>query len=192
LVASGTLRSGIYRWDVPDAKFIPKWDLRTESLRGTVSLAVSNDKQPFVTVGSMGTANDLEETFDGFETKIFEAEARLTLTRSASDAKVGPVVTRWMARAYAAPLRARIFSVPLLLHHVVTPSNGKDYFVNVDDELDRLRDLVDNPRVVTYQEGNRTYSVIVEDVRWRPVHSYDAHYSWDWDGTCLLIMRSVR
>lgn len=191
-VASGTLRSGIYRWDVPDAKFIPKWDLRAEALRGSVALAVSNDKGTFVTVGNMTQSGDLEETFDGFETRVFEAEVQLTLTRSGSDATVGPVVTRWMGRAYAAPLRAQIFSVPLLLHHVVTPSNGRDYFVDVDDELDRLRNLVDNPRVVTYQEGNRSYSVIVEDVRWRPVRAYDAHYPWDWDGTCLLIMRSVR
>ncbi len=40
-VASGTLDSGIYRWGVPDTKFIPKWDLRTEPLYGTVAVSVN-------------------------------------------------------------------------------------------------------------------------------------------------------
>jgi hypothetical protein len=42
-VASGTLESGIYRWGVPDTKFIPKWDLRTEPLNGTVVVSVASD-----------------------------------------------------------------------------------------------------------------------------------------------------
>jgi hypothetical protein len=51
---------------------------------------------------------------------------------------------------------------------------------------------VETPRIVTYQEGEKTYSVVVEDVRWQPRHAYDLHKSWDWDGTCTVIMRSVR
>ncbi len=198
LVASGTLDSGVYRWDVPDAKFIPKWDLRTEPLVGTVQLSAAYNAgddaadSEFNIIGTMTTAGILESTFGGSEERVFEAEARLTLTRSSTDSSVGPVVTRWMGRAYAAPLRSQLFSVPLLLHHVVTPSNGKDYWIDVEAERDRLEDLVSNPRVVIYQEGGRSYSVILEDVRWRPVKVFDAHRPWDWDGTCLVVMRSVR
>jgi hypothetical protein len=192
LVSSGSLDAGVYRWGVPDAKFVPKWDIRTTPLSGSVQLFVASDGGPFNSVGTQASAGSLEATFDGFETKVFEAEARLVLTRSVLSSGVGPVLTRWLGRAYAAPLRSQIFSVPLLLHHVVNPSNGKEYYLNVGDELDRLRDLVDNPRVVAYQEGNRTFSVVVEDVRWRPVHAYNADNPWDWDGTCTVIMRSVR
>ena len=198
LVASGSLDSGVYRWGVPDAKFIPKWDLRTEALVGTVSLFASYNKgdeavdADFDAIGVMTTAGSLEATFDGAEDRVFEAEARLVLTRSASDSSEGPVVTRWLGRAYAAPLRSQIFSVPILLHHRVTPSNGKEYWFDVEDERDRLENLVLVPRVVSYQEGLRSYSVVVEDVRWRPVHAYDGHQPWDWDGTCTVIMRSVR
>jgi len=190
LVASGTLDSGIYRWGVPDSKFVPKWDLRTEQLNGTVALSVASDSGSFETVGSQITANSLESTFDGFETRIFEAEIRLTMTRSAT-ATVGPVLTRWMGRAYAAPLRSQIFSVPLLLHHQINVK-GREYFFDVDDELFRLRALVETPSVITYQENLDTYSVIVEDVRWQPVDSAHSHNEWDWDGTCTIIMRSVR
>jgi hypothetical protein len=64
--------------------------------------------------------------------------------------------------------------------------------MDVDKELALLRDLVENPRVVTYQENFETYPVIVEDVRWDPVDSASNHNAWDWNGTCTLIMRSVR
>ena len=190
LVASGTLDSGIYRWGVPDSKFVPKWDLRTEQLNGTVALSVASDGGGFETVGTQSTANSLESTFDGFETRIFEAEVRLTMTRSAT-ATVGPVLTRWMGRAYAAPLRSQIFSVPVLLHHQLNV-RGREYFFDVDDELFRLRALVETPSVITYQENKDTYSVIVEDVRWQPVDSALSHNEWDWNGTCTIIMRSVR
>ncbi len=191
LVASGTLESGIYRWGVPDTKFIPKWDLRTEPLYGTVVISVASDSGSFGNVGTQSTEASLESTFDGFESKVFEAEARLTLTRSATDATKGPAVTRWLGRAYAAPLRSQIFSVPLLLHHKLN-IRGFEYSVDVDAELRYLRDLVDNPRVVSYQENADTYSVIVEDVRWQPVDSANNHNAWDWNGTCTVIMRSVR
>ena len=191
LVASGTLNSGIYRWGVPDAKFIPKWDLRTEPLNGTVQISVAADSGQFNSVGAQTVQNSLESTFDGPETKVFEAEARLTLTRSAVSASNGPVVTRWLGRAYAAPLRSQIFSVPILLHHKLN-IRGFEYYVDVDVELSYLRDLVENPRVVTYQENFDTHSVIVEDVRWQPLEPSGSHNAWDWNGTCVLIMRSVR
>jgi hypothetical protein len=191
LVASGTVESGVYRWGVPDAKFIPKWDLRTEPLYGTVAVSVAADSGEFRSVGSQLTEGSLESSFDGFENKVFEAEARLTMTRSAIDATSGPVVTRWLGRAYAAPLRSQIFSVPLLLHHKLN-IRGFEYFMDVDLELDYLRDLVENPRVITYQENADTHSVIVEDVRWQPVDYANNHNAWDWNGTCTVIMRSVR
>ena len=191
LVSSGTLDSGIYRWGVPDTKFIPKWDLRTEPLYGTVALSVAADSGDFRSIGSQFTEGTLESTFDGFESKVFEAEARLTLTRSDTDSTKGPSVTRWLGRAYAAPLRSQIFSVPLLLHHKLN-IRGFEYSVDVDTELNYLRDLVENPRVVTYQENASTFSVIVEDVRWQPVDSANNHNAWDWNGTCTIIMRSVR
>jgi hypothetical protein len=191
LVSSATLESGVYRWGVPDTKFIPKWDLRTEPLYGTVAVSVAADSGEFRSVGVQATEGSLESTFDGFESKVFEAEARLTLTRSSTEATKGPVVTRWLGRAYAAPLRSQIFSVPLLLHHKLN-LRGFEYTVDVDAELNYLRDLVESPRVITYQENADTFSVIVEDVRWQPVDSANNHNAWDWNGTCTVIMRSVR
>ena len=191
LVASGFLDSGIYRWGVPDSKFIPKWDLRTKPLRGSISVSVTADGGAIRDVGTQSVLGSLESTFNGYEDRVFEAEARIVFTRSATNAAEGPTLTRWLGRAYAAPLRSQLFSVPLLLHHRMN-LRGKEYFFDVDDELGRLRDLVENPRVVSYQENFESFSVVVEDVRWQPVDAGRAHNEWDWEGTCTVIMRSVR
>ena len=191
LVSSGTLETGTYRWGVPDGKFIPKWDIRTEPLNGSIVIQVSNDSSDYLTVGTMSSQSYTEATFDGSEVKVFEAKAKFTLSRSSSNASIGPVLARWMARAYAAPIRSEIFSVPILLHHKINTKN-QDYWFDVDQELSYLRDLVDNPRVISYQENVNTHSVIVEDVRWNPLRSSHSHSEWDWDGTAIVIMRSVR
>ena len=191
LVPTGYMTTGVFRWGIPDSKFVPMWDMRTEPLNGSISLSVSQDSGSYVTIGTQDTAGSLESTFDGLEAKMFETQAKLTFTRNATSTSLGPVLTRWMGRAYAAPLRSELFSVPVLLHHRVNV-RGKEYWFDVDDELVRLRDLVTNPRVITYQENLYTYSVIVEDVRWDPVDAAFNHAEWDWNGTATIIMRSVR
>jgi len=77
------------------------------------------------------------------------------------------------------------------LHHKLN-IRGNEYWIDVDEELQYLRDLVENPRVVVYQENSFSYPVIVEDVRWFPVDTASNHNAWDWNGTCVVIMRSVR
>jgi hypothetical protein len=113
LVASGFLDSGIYRWGVPDSKFIPKWDLRTKPLKGSISVSVTADGGSVRDVGTQSLLGSLESTFNGYEDRVFEAEARIVFTRSATNPAEGPTLTRWLGRAYAAPLRSQLFSVPL-------------------------------------------------------------------------------
>jgi hypothetical protein len=190
LVTSGYLRSGIYRWGVPDAKFIPKLDIRCLPLAGSITMSVASDGGDFYDFATFSTANAKEKTFDGLEDKIFEAEIKVTLTRAAS-ATTGPTLTRWMARAYAAPLRSQIFSVPLIMHHKLS-INGREYWQDVDAELAYLRDLVETPRVVTYQENEETFAVVVENVQMQIAQLVNAHRTNDFEGTAIVVMRSVR
>jgi hypothetical protein len=189
LVPSGTLESGIFRWGVPDAKFIPKLDLRTFPLVGTVTMSVKADNGSYTDLNVFDQVGALQKTLDGAEDKVFEAEIKITLTQAT--ATTGPTLTRWMARAYAAPLRSQIFSVPLLMHHRLNVQ-GREYFQNVDQELSLLRDLVDNPRIVTYQENEETFSVIIENVQFQARQLVYAHNKNDIEGTAILVMRSVR
>jgi hypothetical protein len=190
LVTSGYLESGIYRWGVPDAKFIPKLDLRCLPLVGSITMSVASDDGAFTDFTTFDTEGSKEKTLDGPETKIFEAEIKITLTRSAT-ATAGPTLTRWMARAYAAPLRSQIFIVPLIMHHKLS-IHGREYFQDVDKEMLFLRDLVETPRVINYQENTETFSVVVEDVQFRARHITNPHNENDIEGTAIVVMRSVR
>ena len=190
LVASGFLRSGIYRWGVPDAKFIPKLDIRCLPLAGSVTLSVASDGGDFEDFTVIDTADIKEKTLDGLEDKVFEAEVKVTLARS-SGGTTGPTLTRWMARAYAAPLRSQIFTVPLVMHHKLQVQ-GQEYWQDVDQELTYLRDLVNTPRVVTYQENEETFPVVVENVQFQARQIVYAHNTNDFEGTAIVVMRSVR
>lgn len=189
LVSSGYLTSGIYRWGVPDAKFVPKLDLRCLPLVGLVTMSIASDDGDYYDFPSFSTVGAKEKTFDGREDKVFEAEIKLTLNQAT--ATTGPTITRWMARAYAAPLRSQIFSVPIIMHHKLS-IGGREYWQDVDAEMTLLRDLVDNPRVISYQENQQTFSVVVENVQWQALRDSPVHNRWDWEGTAIVVMRSVR
>jgi hypothetical protein len=190
LVTSGFLRSGIYRWGVPDAKFIPKLDIRCLPLVGSVTVSIASDNGNFHDFTTIDTPGIKEKTLDGLEDKIFEAEIKVTLTRAAGNT-TGPTLTRWMARAYAAPLRSQIFSVPIIMHHTLSV-NGRQYYQDVDAELRLLRDLVENPRVISYQENEDTFSVVVENVQMQVQRIANVHKTNDHEGTAIVVMRSVR
>lgn len=189
LVSSGYLESGIYRWGVPDAKFVPKIDLRTHPLVGSVTVAIKSDNGSYESFPAFNTSGAKETTINGLEDRVFEAEIKVTLTRAT--ATTGPTVTRWMARAYAAPLRSQIFTVPLLMHHKLN-IGGREYWQDVDTEMSLLRDLVDTPRIITYQENEETFSVVVENVQWQARQVVYAHQENDYEGTAIVVMRSVR
>ena len=154
------------------------------------TISVASDDGAFTDFTTFDTEGSKEKTLDGPETKIFEAEIKITLTRSAT-ATAGPTLTRWMARAYAAPLRSQIFIVPLIMHHKLS-IHGREYFQDVDREMLFLRDLVETPRVINYQENTETFSVVVEDVQFRARHITNSHNENDIEGTAIVVMRSVR
>jgi hypothetical protein len=187
-VASGYIDTGLFTWDIPDRKFVAKFDLRTRPLAGSITASVAIDNGSFQSLGTMATANDTEDTFDGKEEKLIEGKFKLVLTRDATTTSTGPTLTRWTARAYAAPVRSRFFVVPLLLHKTVTIRN-RDYFFDVQAERDFIHSYIDDARVITYQEGNRSYPVTVEDQEWTPVDCKD--FEWDWEGTMTITMRSI-
>ena len=190
LVASGTLETGLYRWGVIDSKLVPKWDMHTEALAGTVVLSANPNLAGYATIGTASIPGASSFSFNGSESYLYDVEVKLTLTRAANNTS-GPSVNHWMGRAYVAPLRSEIFSVPVLLHKQLSV-RGIDYFFDVEAELAALRALVSDPSVIIYQDGANTYSVIVENLQWKPMDSSQIATGWTWDGTCVVIMRSIR
>jgi hypothetical protein len=128
-----------------------------------------------------------EAVATGPQSKFIEAKFKLDFARGS--ATTGPTLTRWMARAYASPARSQVFRVPILMHHRLVV-HDTEYYFDVEVELQALRDLVTNPRVINYQENTETYSVVVEDLEFQVIDGYQSN--WDLEGTCTVTMRSVQ
>ena len=187
-VDSGEIETGKFRWGIMDRKFVVKLDMRTLNLKGSVAVATASDNTDYVTNGKSSTSSETQHTFTGSESKMIEAGFKMTLTKGTSSTDI-PVVTRFTARAYVTPTRSQFFKVPILLHRQLNVW-GKTYTVDVDAELSELRQLVLDPHIVSYQEGEEVFSVIVEDIEWKPIDAYDR--KWQWDGTAIVTMRSMQ
>jgi hypothetical protein len=187
LVASGSITTGIYRWGIPDRKFVAKFDIRSTPLAGTVTPYISSDTGTYTAMTAHNVASATESVATGPQAKFIEASFRLDFTRGSTT--TGPTVTRWMARAYASPARSQVFKVPLLMHHQQV-INGIEYYLDVESELTLLRNLVTNPRVVNYQENTETFSVVVEDLEFQVLDGIQG--KWNLEGVCVVTMRSVQ
>jgi len=186
LVASGEIETGIWRWGIPDRKFIAKIDTRSTPLAGSITSYLKIDDGEYQSAGTWSVADDVENSFDGSDTKAIEAEFKYVLERGT--ATTGPTFTRWMARAYAAPFRSQVFSVPIILHESITV-RGKEYYYDVDEQQEFFDDLIESPRIITLQIGSFTHNVILEDIVWEPVDSVGN--SWSFNGTLVVTLRSV-
>lgn len=187
LVASGNITTGVYRWGIPDRKFIVKIDTRALPLVGTIATEFALDGGNYTTAGTWSGDGDTENSFSGSEQKAIEAQFRFTLTRQSASS--GPTFTRWLARAYATPYRSELFQIPVLIHNRIRRKD-KDFYFDPTEELGELRDLIKNPKIVTLQIENETVPVIVETVDWRPLDTVDS--DWIWQGTATVTMRSVQ
>ena len=187
LAASGEIVTGTYRWGIPDRKFVAKFDVRSTPLVGTITPSISLDSATYLDLTIHENAGTTEHVATGPQTKFIEAKFKLTLARASATS--GPTLTRWMARAYASPARSQVFRVPILMHHHLRVKDVEYYF-DVETELNYLRDLVTNPRVINYQENTESYSVIIEDMQFNIIDALESN--WDLEGTCVVTMRSVQ
>lgn len=187
LVASGNIETGIYRWGIPDRKFVARVDTRSLPLKGSIESYMSLDASTYELLGTWDDTDDTENSFNGSDDRAIEAQFKFVLGRLS--ALVGPTLTRWTSRAYAAPFRSEVFRIPLIVHKQIRVRD-KDYFLDVNSELAQLRNLIQEPRIVTLQLGYENVSVIMEDMEWIPVDASDR--DWIWEGTAVVTMRSVQ
>lgn len=188
LASTGYVETGSWRWGIPDPKFATFIDFRTLPLTGSLTFALNLDNGGYESLATFDTQGTTEKTLDGSDTSFGEAAFKITFTRSSTDATSGPTLTRWQVRAFPAPKRSELFSVPVLLHEKLNRSN-REYYYDVTNELAFLRGLISDTRITTYQEGEETFKVIVENVEWIPVDSHVKN--WIFDGTAVITLRSL-
>lgn len=188
LCSSGWVETGTWRWGISEPKIAVFADFISQPLNGSVTMAVNYDGGGYESLPAYDRSSGTSQTWDAPDTPFAETKVKLTLTRDASDVSSGPVLTRWQLRAFAAPPASELFSVPILLHQKINRFN-REYYLNVTDELAFLRDLKRDTRVVSYQEGEEIFKVVVENIEWIPVDI--GNKSWEYHGTAVVTMRSL-
>ena len=188
LVSEGFCETGTWRWGIPDPKFLAFFDLEYETLNGEIAVDFAYDGGNYSSLGSATEQASISRTMTGPDTQFREAKFKVTLKRDSATTTEGPVLGRWQARAVPSPSRSELFQVPVMLHQRINRFN-REYSVDVNFELEKLRDLIHNPRIINYQEGNEVYRCIVESVEWTPVDQPNDDFIFD--GTATVTLRSL-
>lgn len=184
-VASGNLESGRITYGMPDTKVAMYVNARHQPLTGTVVLAISTDGSAYSTLGQNIVAGSNITSLPVGQKSGGYFELRVTLTPSGG---VSPFITRLTLRTYPGPARGEVFIVPILLYEIVNMGDQEEFFDPLI-ELNFIRAMVSDHRLVTYQEADVQRSVFVEDYEWSP-HSETMDGKF-WNGTCVVKLKSV-
>jgi len=188
LCAEGYVETGTWRWGIPDRKFLPRFDVRCLPLKGTITPSLNLDSAGYNDLTAVVTVGVTEKTVPGPQTGFSDSSIKITLARSGTNNTEGPTLTRWQARAYAAPIRARVFSIPIILHEKMN-LQGREVYQDVKSELTFLENLVNDASIVSYQDAYDSYNVVVENVEWIPLDALD--HGWEWEGTAVVTLKSI-
>jgi hypothetical protein len=188
LCAEGYVETGTWRWGIPDRKFLPRFDVRCLPLKGTITPSLNLDSAGYNDLTAVVTVGVTEKTVPGPQTGFSDSSIKITLARSGTNNTEGPTMTRWQARAYAAPIRARVFSIPIILHEKMN-LQGREVYQDVKSELTFLENLVNDASIVSYQDAYDSYNVVVENVEWIPLDALD--HGWEWEGTAVVTLKSI-
>ena len=188
LMSTGYCETGTWRWGIPDPKFLAFFDLEYEALNGTIDVDYAYDGGNYQRLGTANAQGGSLTSLSGLDDQFRQAKFKITLNRDSVTPSEGPVIARWQARAVPSPSRSELFQIPVLLHQRINRFN-REYNVDVEFELNKLRDLIHNPRVIQFQTGTSVYKTIVESVEWVPVDQPNDDYIFD--GTATVTLRSL-
>ena len=116
---------------------------------------------------------------------------KFTLERDATTTTAGPNLESWQLLAFPAPTRIDEIVLPVVMKKRVASSRGMGAAVQQDPqgEYDALRALMTAKRVVTYQEGSRSESVVIDQMS-MSAEQLSADGDW-WEGTMTLRILTV-
>lgn len=165
-VSEGTLTSGCITYGIIDPKVAAFFDVLHDPDAGEVLASLDvNDGLSQTSLGSFTTTGKVAQDpffINGIRGSEFRIQVTLKPIGTSS-----PVISRWTLRSYPAPLRLSRWRVPVLIYDALH-INGQDYPFDVQDEYDTLISLHNDQNVFVYQEGNESYSVVMDDYTWLP------------------------
>lgn len=217
LVESGTLTVGDVRWNSQFDKSLRQVEVRatpTLAVTDSVSYNESGDTYNDADLVYNGIASPVEGaikvTFTpdtGIDLAVLSLADRqpktvdyslsdkytvkFTLLRDATSNTAGPNLESWQLLAFPAPTRIDEIVLPVVMKKRVASSRGMGAAAQQDPqgEYDALRALMVAKQVVTYQEGSRSESVMIDQMS-MSAEQLSADGDW-WEGTMTLRLLTV-
>lgn len=190
-VPLATLDTGLISHGIIDNKYAAFLDARMEPLASNtvIKLSCATDSGEFKVAGSQDTDNYVYtgEFFIGNQGRNFEI--RVTFGDIAPETLVTSDVTctGFMLRSYPAPKRVSKFSVPIMLFDSINVAD-RDWAGNPGADFEFLSALHKRQLPFTYQEGEISYTVVMDDYQWLPEKRSNVS---GWQGTFVAVLREI-
>ena len=216
-VASGTLTVGDVRWNSQFDKSLRQVEVRsspTLAVTGTQSYEQSGETYDDADLVYNGVATPVQGTIKvtftpdtGIDLSVLTLTDRapktvdyslsdkytvkFTLERDSSATTAGPNLESWQLLAFPAPTRIDEIVLPVVMKKRVASSRGMGAAAQQDPqgEYDALRALMVAKQVVTYQEGSRSDTVVIDQMS-MSAEQLSADGDW-WEGTMTLRILTV-
>jgi len=172
------------------------WVGQTATVGGSVKATISNDDNNSITTATLTNkvqADAVDETSGSALTPQLSESYKitLTLTRDGSTVTAGPQLESWKIQAFPAPVRVDEIILPIILKSRVGTSRGLGSAIAYDtkEEYLALRTAMANKEVVTYQEGSRSDTCVIDQIAMSAEKLSDDG-NW-WEGVCTLRLLTV-
>ncbi len=155
---------------------------------GTTTLTLVDEENNSTAMVLTGTGVETAYTASDPASETFTVT--VTLARG-TDTTVGPTLERWSIHARPQPNRLEEIIAPLVIQGRVATSFGAGAPAGFDSQVEylALRTLVSGAQSVTFEEGDRSETVTVEDIEMSPIrYSDDGSF---WEGTLLCRLLTV-
>ena len=190
-VPLSNLDTGLISHGIIDNKYAAFLDARMQPLAANNSLQLSyaTDSGAVEVAGSTQSSGTVYtgELFIGEVGRNFEV--RISYGNVVPETLVGSDVTctGFMLRSYPAPKRISKFSVPVMLFDSVNVAD-RDWAGNPGADFDFLLDLHKGQLPFTYQEGEISYTVVMDDFQWLPEKRSNVS---GFQGTFVAVLREL-
>lgn len=151
LATSGVIKSGWIRWGTAEKKQPVSLAVRCQG-GGRVGFSLYDQEFNTTLIDAIPLTGSTEFQLSAGLQPSDHFEIQLTLSRSTTDATVGPAVEEWQCRALPAPLRSRTITVPLLCYEEERDSNGVTRVSNPYERINYLERIEQNGGAVLFQD----------------------------------------
>lgn len=190
-VASGTLTSG----SIVYAMSAPKHAIKTETQHspgvGSYVVSLSADGGPAVQTGGTTVTGSTGGSALLPNGSVTGRSFEITLKLNANDDRTqAPVFTRLTLLSDPIPERRFTMTVPLVLRSQVRLRNDSTQRYNPPFERSVIVALYTTRQIVTFQDGDVTYPVVVDDFKWLPDTHLDQQVD-RWDGVLDVTLKAM-